>query len=170
MKDKILELRSLGFTYRAIEAQLGCSKSTISFHCGEGQKEKNACRSRERRKRNPELSSLKRGTFNFNQLRGFRDLENRTEYSLTMLQADEVLQEQQGKCYLTGRNLDFSNKGNIHFDHKIPVSKGGSSTKENLGICIRQANLAKSDMTVQEFLDFCKEVLEYHNYTVISNC
>lgn len=33
MKDKILELRKLGFSYNEISKRLNCSKSTISFHC-----------------------------------------------------------------------------------------------------------------------------------------
>ena len=33
MKEKILKLRSEGKTYNEIEKMLGCSKSTISYHC-----------------------------------------------------------------------------------------------------------------------------------------
>jgi hypothetical protein len=33
MKDKIVELRLLGKSYREIQKKLNCSKSTISFHC-----------------------------------------------------------------------------------------------------------------------------------------
>lgn len=44
MKDKILKLRSEGKTYNEIKKQLGCSKSTIAYHCGEGCKKKSAIR------------------------------------------------------------------------------------------------------------------------------
>lgn len=40
MKESILSLRADGKTYNQIRDILGCSKSTISFHCGDGQKEK----------------------------------------------------------------------------------------------------------------------------------
>ena len=40
MKDQILLLRAEGKSYREIEKLLGCSKGTISFHCGDGQKQK----------------------------------------------------------------------------------------------------------------------------------
>ena len=33
MKDKILELRKKGLSYNEIVEELGCSKSTISYHC-----------------------------------------------------------------------------------------------------------------------------------------
>jgi len=40
-KERIIELRSLNYTYRKIqEAIPGLSKGSISYHCGEGQKEK----------------------------------------------------------------------------------------------------------------------------------
>jgi len=49
-KENILKLRAEGKTYREIQQQLGCSKSTISYHLGYGQKEKTHRRTRERRK------------------------------------------------------------------------------------------------------------------------
>jgi transposase len=39
-RDKILELRKNGKSYKEIQDILGCSKGTIAYHLGEGQKEK----------------------------------------------------------------------------------------------------------------------------------
>ena len=33
MRDKILELRKLGYSYKKIKKTLGCALSTISYHC-----------------------------------------------------------------------------------------------------------------------------------------
>jgi len=33
MKEKILKLRKLGYSYKRIEKELGCARSTISYHC-----------------------------------------------------------------------------------------------------------------------------------------
>ena len=41
MKDDILKLRSEGKSYRQIQKILGCSLSTIAYHCSPGEKEKN---------------------------------------------------------------------------------------------------------------------------------
>jgi hypothetical protein len=49
MKENILKLRSMGYTYNQIQKELGCSKGTISYHLGEGQKEKTKQRSQKRR-------------------------------------------------------------------------------------------------------------------------
>lgn len=50
MKEQILELRAQGKTYNEIVELLGCSKSTVSYHCGEGQKEKSLSRLQNKRK------------------------------------------------------------------------------------------------------------------------
>jgi len=39
-KERILELRSEGKTYKEIKEELGCSISTISYHCGDGKTKK----------------------------------------------------------------------------------------------------------------------------------
>tara|TARA_B100001057_G_scaffold57880_1_gene51282 strand:+ start:162 stop:755 length:594 start_codon:yes stop_codon:yes gene_type:complete len=44
-----------------------------------------------------------------------------------------------GKCVKCG------SKENIHFDHIIPVSKGGSTTLKNLELLCQDCNLSKSD-------------------------
>lgn len=49
MKESILELREQGKTYKEIVTILGCSKSTVSYHCGDGQKEKSKCRLKKNR-------------------------------------------------------------------------------------------------------------------------
>ena len=51
MKEKIYELREKGYSYRMIQKELGCSKSTISYHLGAGQKEKTNAKNRRNRKR-----------------------------------------------------------------------------------------------------------------------
>jgi len=42
--EKIFELRGKGYSYRDIELEIGCSKSTISYHLGKGQKLKTKIR------------------------------------------------------------------------------------------------------------------------------
>ena len=49
IKDKIIELRERGFSYRKIVEEIGCSKGTVSYHCGIGQKEKSRFRTRKNR-------------------------------------------------------------------------------------------------------------------------
>ena len=52
MKEKILALREQGKSYRQICKILGCSSSTVSYHCDSEQKEKTKKRLKNWRKKN----------------------------------------------------------------------------------------------------------------------
>jgi hypothetical protein len=49
IKEQIIELKNSGRTYKQIQDKLGCSKGTISYHLGVGQKQKTIDRKRDRR-------------------------------------------------------------------------------------------------------------------------
>lgn len=70
------------------------------------------------------------------------------------------------KCYLTGRNIDIT-KDEYHLDHIMPIAKGGTCNADNLGFACPEANRSKSDMTLDEYLALCQEVLENFGYKVI---
>ena len=65
------------------------------------------------------------------------------------------------KCYLTGLPIDIKDTRSYHFDHIIPTSRGGTNTLDNLGICTKAANMAKSDMTPDELYDLCKLIISH---------
>lgn len=50
--EQILDLYEEGKSYSQIVDELGCSKSTVSYHCGKGQKEKTKNRQKQSRHRN----------------------------------------------------------------------------------------------------------------------
>lgn len=70
------------------------------------------------------------------------------------------------KCYLTGRPIDLSKARTYHFDHIIPVSKGGDNSIENFGIATKEANQAKSDLFLEDFIKLCIDVLTHNGYKV----
>jgi hypothetical protein len=43
---------------------------------------------------------------------------------------------------------------------------GGDNSLENMQLLHPQLNTAKSDLTNEEFLNLCKEVLEHHGYQI----
>ena len=51
-KEKIISLRAKGKSYSEIQKELGCSKGTIAYHLGAGQKEKTLSRTRDIRAQN----------------------------------------------------------------------------------------------------------------------
>lgn len=55
MEKEIKKLHKKGYSYNQIKDELGCSKGTISYHLGKGQKEKTIKRTFDRRNRNKKI-------------------------------------------------------------------------------------------------------------------
>ena len=49
LAERIIELSEKGLSYRQIQKELGCSKSTIAYHLGKGQKDKAKARRQKQR-------------------------------------------------------------------------------------------------------------------------
>jgi hypothetical protein len=188
---KILELRSEGKTYQEIVNILGTNKGTVSYHCGKGQKEKTRARStKNRNKQHPFKRKLEhfkfaitRNSVSFKAMSSFKKtiqnkiwsfcqpLTIRKKWSKNTMSAqdvtitfEDVLNKfgENPKCYLTGVEIDISKPKTYSFDHIIPASKGGPNTIDNLGICTKEANQAKSDMMLDDFVKMCKLIAKQH--------
>ena len=163
MKEQILQLRSEGKTYDQIKTILGCSKSTISYYCGEGQREKNIQRRKNRRKN---ALVVKTDSFKYHSKglnNKFTHYKNRGDGTYDYSYEDiKKIVEDNPSCYLTGRVINFNDPGSYHFDHKLPLALGGDNRLENLGIACQEANSAKADLSLEDFLDLCYDVLKHH--------
>jgi len=177
-KQKIVELRSQGKTYNEIRKLLGCSISTISYHCGKEQKSKKRSRDIKYINKHPYLSKLKH-------FKSKKYIESNKKLSCTVKQllrlkirkftmsevnisVEDIIKKfgENPKCYLTGTPIDIHKPRTYQFDHIQPASRGGTNTIDNLGICTKQANMSKSDMTLEELIEFCKQVLVNHGYNI----
>ena len=176
LKPKILELREQGFTYDEIVEKLQCSKGTISYHLGEGVKEKTRQRTNKNRNSNPlrtkyhqfktknrkrpkmgEYTSTAKGILKLKRDH-FATIEGKYCYMFTL---DELIEHigDNPKCYLTGKDIDLSKSRSYSLDHIVPRSKGGDSSLENCGLACREANQAKSDLSLREFVSLCELVV-----------
>lgn len=161
MREKILELKQKGYSYQMIQKELGCSKSTISYHLGTGQKQKTLDRIKKQRMLNPWLHKTEKFLQEYDGIkitynkRGDFDRKKLKEY---LSQID--------KCYLTGRPIDINNFNTYEFDHIHPRVLGGKSSFENLGVARPEANRAKNDLALDEFIGLCKDVLVNFGYKV----
>lgn len=175
MKDEILKLRSEGLSYNQICEKLHCSKSLVSYHCGEGQKEKTRKRTQKRRRETVIVQRVEQFQYNrkikdktedFQRIR-FSN-ERRLGKRILNFSWKDVIEKfgWKTKCYLTGRLIDLHEPKTYQFDHIVPHSKGGEWTLNNLGIVCKEANMAKSDMSVEQLLNLCKEILEYNGFKV----
>ena len=181
---KILELRSQGLSFRDIALKIPCAKSTVSYWCSSTTKTK----IKEYRDSkyightlHKHLTNFKSRDQNFTQVdfgictwdHKFRTMSsnfrNRNNMEVELKYSYKDVIEHVGgietKCYLTGRPINLTeNKYNL--DHIIPVSKGGSNELVNMGLTCPEANASKSNMTVEEYLELCKEVLSNFGYTI----
>lgn len=189
LKNKILELRNQGHSYKYIENILGCSKGTISFHCGVGQKEKSCTRNNKRRKANPLRFKIHRfcsptnKTINEHHNLTKQDEVNNekiikrlrikvarffqkkdTTYGERMFSAKDLLEKigNNPSCYLTGIPIDLNKPRSYHLDHIVPRSRGGDDSLNNCNIACREANQAKGDLLVSEFVELCKKVIKHN--------
>lgn len=191
MKDKIFLLRNQNKSYNQIAKILGCSKALVRYYCGIDQKNKHLIRQRKLRKNNPLKSKLETFTHSIKKNRKKYNISTNKEYIIKRKLLDfnrrtktkqylkkdnmanitiEQVQDKLGdnpKCYLTGRPIDINNSRSYNFDHIIPISKDGENTIENLGICIKEANTAKSNLLLEDFLKLCEDILANYGYTVI---
>ncbi len=68
-----------------------------------------------------------------------------------------IWKRQRGRCAMTGKRLDRT----AELDHIVPVSKGGKNHPENLQWLSPEVNQCKNDMTVDEFIAVCRNVLSH---------
>lgn len=183
-REEIVELRKAGLSYDDIAQKVGCSKSTVSYYLDPTQKDKIQARTDLRRRSDPiktKLDSFKSTYYrerekllkrqrNVQQILSSKRSEfmrNKDKESSDFC-VEEVLAiiTENPTCYLTGETIDIYDSRQYSFDHKTPVSKGGDNSLSNLGICLYKANMSKSDMTLEEYLELCQKVLVHHGYTV----
>lgn len=167
MKEEILKLRKEGKTYKEISEILKCAKSTVCYYCGEDQKEK----SKKRLTKNRELLKNKLycrfDKFLRNKLKNYKRgrpdelTKNKDKYEIFY---EKILSNP--KCYITGEYINLEDTQSYELDHIVPYSKGGECNLNNMGLTIKYANRAKSDMTLEELLQLCEKILVNNGYSV----
>ena len=182
-KDQILNLKKQGKTYQEICNILGCSKSTVSYYCDPKGREKVKDR---KEKIDPRITRIIKQWYYF-KTRTIEEIKDKEDWEpnerklyfswhrfvnrkgkTIMHDYEKVLKHVGGwqtKCYLTGRPIDLR-KDDYNFDHIQPISKGGNCELENLGLTCPEANASKTNLTLEEYLALCKEVLENFGYKV----
>lgn len=173
LKEDILRLRAEGKSYNQIVAELNCSKGTVAYHCGEGQKKKFLERTRRYREENPLLQKVDRfnsaGKLRHKTSAFGRSDTNKKGYNKELLPTFNYLDVYKlvggtkTKCYLTGEPIDLL-KDQYSLDHIIPVSRGGSNDISNMGVCLMNVNKMKATLTPEELISLCVKILEYNGY------
>lgn len=82
----------------------------------------------------------------------YKNLVNRAEGECTSEDKDWIRSIQGDRCFYCKEPLN----GAGEFDHKIPVSRGGSNHAENIALACRTCNRDKRDKTSEEFFIWLK--------------
>jgi 5-methylcytosine-specific restriction endonuclease McrA len=170
---------------REIAKVLGCSISTVSYHLNSGSKEKAAQRSKRRyiarpfvrnfynffdgSRTKPETVWDYSGDYVKRMRDKTRDFQRNLDGVYTKVFTYDEAMDKVGDnptCYLSGRPIDLTQPRDLHFDHITPRSKGGDNSLENLGIVCRVANIAKNNLSVEELLQLCSDILVNNGYSV----
>lgn len=79
-----------------------------------------------------------------------RSLKSGVEFNITLDDIRELTYEMYGtECKYTGRLLTIEN---IVYDHIVPLSRGGTSTPDNIQVISRFANNMKGSLLEEDFL------------------
>jgi len=179
LKKQIIQLRKLGYSYRKIQTILACSRSTISYYCGKKQKHKKNIRQRKRRsisvlRNKVESFKCRRYTKNIQYPKDKRHIRKILQIKLrqfSMNKKTQIMKQEfsvqdlidkigeNSICYLTGRSINLSDGRSYHLDHIVPISKGGDNSLDNCGLACKEANQAKHNLSKDEFIKLCEEVV-----------
>ena len=88
-----------------------------------------------------------------------KDAAPRGQTRVTAKRLLELLKRQDYRCALSGVELTPETAS---ADHIVPVQRGGTHSLENIQIVDHKANVAKSTMTMEEFVALCRRVVEWH--------
>lgn len=172
LRSQILEAKQKNpkLGYKRLARHFGVSPNTIKYHLNEKTRKDTTLR----HKRYVELNPLCRRISHFCEIREKKKAFDRISGCRSKVKSKSLFNTSQlllklgenPKCYLTGISIDLDNLKSYEFDHIIPIRHGGGNELDNLGLCIRDANRAKHDMELKDFVVLCKSVLEHQGYLV----
>jgi CRISPR/Cas system Type II protein with McrA/HNH and RuvC-like nuclease domain len=162
--QSILQLRAKGYTYGQIVEELKCPVSTVSYYCGNNQKEKTVNRS----KKNKKSSLIKKINGFYNDYSKYKAPSRAANWVKKDSYEEEInFLRSNPYCYITGEKIDLDKTETYSLDHIIPLSRGGSRDIKNMGLTTRVANQAKNAMLPEEFIGLCEKVLVYNGYKIV---
>ena len=72
-----------------------------------------------------------------------------SKFTLQSVYEDNIKKYGTLTCEYCKKMIQF---GNDSVDHRLPISRGGDNSRENLNISCRFCNFSKNNKTVEEFL------------------
>lgn len=152
---EVQRLKSLGYKIKEIAKKLNMSMSQCSYilYRDKAKRKEYTDKRKEKAKLDPHYI-LRMKIARFKRHKG--------RYPSPDYFCEDVLKKfHDNTCYLTGQKIDLNDGESYHLDHIIPSSKGGSNELDNMQLCCKYANVAKSDLDVPSLLDLCKQIISH---------
>lgn len=184
LNKQIIALRKKGLPFSKIAKQLKCSKSTVSYAL----RKKTRIKSKQKQDKLPKHKKTI-----INKIYTFKNTPtpkqnkklwyiNKTPRQISKAISNKASTFQRSMtfnykdvyrkygdhfpCALTGRPLNFKDPDTYEYDHILPTSRGGENTLDNMQIVCPEVNRAKQNLTDQEFIDLCKEVVIHAGHKI----
>ena len=167
---KVHELRSQGLSHNKIAQALKCSKGTVAFHLTPGEKANKLARSRKAKE--ADVLGFKLRDFH----KPYRGKKGRQKFLASnpeMPAPAFTTEEFRAKIgqnpidYLTGKPIDLNDANQYSPDHIIPRTRGCTNTLDNANITSRKVNLCKNNLLNSEFIEICRDVVNYNGYIAV---
>ncbi len=153
----VKKLRAEGYKYREIAPKIGLkSKSMVGYYLKPEQKDKVLKRTKQYREDPFYRRTTRPWTWNSREAKHLlkENGNNKCEAIRSLRKKQNEKDPYTGEPLLS--DLD------VHLDHRIPLSKGGTNDITNCDILNPMTNLCKQDSTPEEFREFCTKV--HKNY------
>ncbi len=86
-------------------------------------------------------------------------MKEKSNYKFKVSDFRDLLESQEKKCGLTGRELTPEN---TFAEHILPLGKGGSHSKNNIILVIDMLSKLKRYYTTEEIIDIAYDILAYN--------
>jgi 5-methylcytosine-specific restriction endonuclease McrA len=112
---------------------------------------------RQRHHKNLEANKAKMRAYSERRFFWTKAMKLRGKNRATTKQLAALWKAQKGLCALSGRRLDRS----AQVDHRLPKAKGGTDEITNLQWLCPNVNMAKRDLTDDQFIALCSDVAQW---------
>lgn len=86
-------------------------------------------------------------------------METKQDFRFNISDFREILKEQEGKCWITGRELTGVN---CDAELKIPLTQGGRVVKENICIILDSIRELKRYHSLEEIVEIARDIIRLH--------
>lgn len=73
------------------------------------------------------------------------------EGTYTAIDVRHIYEEQEGRCFYCGISVFFHIPKDVHVDHFVPLTRGGTNWPDNLRVSCASCNTSKGNKTVSEW-------------------